>query len=108
MTAIYDHGTVVAHVEGDQIALHPHIATLPPDHPERRWTLALALATIRTSPTANHDDPEAFARDARARLIPSADVATLATLPLRHAAHHFGVPPRQARIRRAELGLSTQ
>lgn len=90
-----------------RIHLAPPFDELPDGHPTLRFIAFMALYArdvqtgTQRGPYTDHD-AELFARCA---LIDPAELWTDADLPDDQLAEHFGVPPRQVALRRAELAL---
>lgn len=108
MKVILHNGHTVAFAHGARIKLDPDLDALPPDHPDRRWAMALATfaCLTETGDQPGPYTPDYAAEFARDVLLPIHQFVCRACFSDRAIAAAFKVPLDQVRHRRAELGLS--
>lgn len=108
MKAILHNGQLVAFAQGPRIKLDPDLAALAPDHPDRRWAMALATfaCLIETGDEPGPYTPDHAAEFARDVLLPVHLFVGHAGMTARALALIFKVPTEQVVQRRIELGLT--
>jgi hypothetical protein len=107
MKAILHNGQLVAFAHGPQIKLDPDLGGLAPDHPDRRWAIALATfaCLIETGDQPGPYTPDYAAEFARDLMLPIHQFVVRAGRTDAALATLFKVPVEQIRHRRAELSL---
>jgi hypothetical protein len=101
---IFHRGRLAA-LAAERVYYAPHIETLEPDHPERRFVAALCLYSHAVDADwagcdgYDQDDAERFAR---ALLMPAEDFDASAWLPDAELAEHFAAPMDHVSVRRSE------
>ncbi len=108
MKAILHNGQLVAFAHGPRIKLDPDLETLAPDHPERRWAMALATfaCLIETGERPGSYTTDLAAEFARDMLLPVYSFVLYAAWSDAALSSIFRVPVEQIRYRRTELSLT--